>query len=403
MLKSITLIFTLLVSNQALSYNFNCQKPEFALMIDAGSTGSRISIFEVSHRCPDEVPEVNEVIPKNSDDLKIKKKGIHELLNANQEVMNQYLQKLFDGARKVLKESTFTQESHFRHIPIFLRASAGVRRLPWDDQMQLMDMATRSLKDSGFDGQDAEVVTGDNEGLYAWVSVNALLKTFQNKQDTVGIVEMGGESLQLAYVPETRGDDSFHVQLAGRRYEVYSHSYGNLGQNSAKSTFCENNSLCVQDCALLKNTTGDYKACRQHFISALKRNGIQSYGFFGHKQMPLFGNFMGLSNIAYLANETDQELIQAQNIDAIGRDLCENRFEQVQSRYPKLKPNFQETYCFTLALTRSLLSGEESNPRFQGLGFTGRMHNLQGVVKIRGEDPTWTKGFLILEMSGNSW
>ncbi|KAH9295834.1 hypothetical protein KI387_039422, partial [Taxus chinensis] len=88
---------------------------------------------------------------------------------------------------------------------IHLMATAGLRRLKEDTQKRILESCRRVLRFSGFSFQDdwASVVTGADEGIFAWVAANYALGTLGgNPQKTTGIIELGGASFQVTFVPE---------------------------------------------------------------------------------------------------------------------------------------------------------------------------------------------------------
>ncbi|KAG7273713.1 hypothetical protein CRUP_003541 [Coryphaenoides rupestris] len=94
--------------------------------------------------------------------------------------------------------------------------------------------------------QDASILTGQQEGLYGWVTVNYLLGNFVEKNlwnafvrpdgaQTVGSMDLGGASTQLAFVVdgELHGEDYLALRLYGYDYNVYTHSYLCYGKDEA--------------------------------------------------------------------------------------------------------------------------------------------------------------------------
>lgn len=76
----------------------------------------------------------------------------------------------------------------------------GLRLLSVEDQTRVLDEVKRTLSLSNFVvGEDSvRVLSGRDEGLYGWITVNFLKKTlFNNGQKTFGALDMGGASTQV--------------------------------------------------------------------------------------------------------------------------------------------------------------------------------------------------------------
>jgi apyrase len=83
---------------------------------------------------------------------------------------------------------------------IRLMATAGMRLLELPVQEQILDVTRRVLRSSGFDFRDewASVISGSDEGVYAWVVANHALGSLGGEPlKTTGIVELGGASAQV--------------------------------------------------------------------------------------------------------------------------------------------------------------------------------------------------------------
>ncbi|KAF9674448.1 hypothetical protein SADUNF_Sadunf10G0128300 [Salix dunnii] len=119
-----------------------------------------------------------------------------------------------------------------------LMATAGVRLLDVDVQDQILNECRRVLRKSGFKFQDswASVITGSDEGLYAWVIANFALGALGgDPSETSGIIELGGASAQVTFVSTEPVPPEFSrtVKFGNISYNIYSHSFLQLGQNAA--------------------------------------------------------------------------------------------------------------------------------------------------------------------------
>ncbi|NWX25575.1 ENTP7 diphosphohydrolase, partial [Notiomystis cincta] len=114
-----------------------------------------------------------------------------------------------------------------RETPLYILCTAGMRLLPERQQAAILEDLVRNVPlefDFLFSKSHAEVISGKQEGVYAWIGINFVLGRFDHEDEedavvtvalgeqgkslvrkrTVGILDMGGASLQIAYeVPDS--------------------------------------------------------------------------------------------------------------------------------------------------------------------------------------------------------
>ncbi|XP_011812620.1 PREDICTED: ectonucleoside triphosphate diphosphohydrolase 8 isoform X2 [Colobus angolensis palliatus] len=139
-------------------------------------------------------------------------------------------------------------EAQHRKTPMFLGATAGMRLLRQKNSSQARDIfaaVTQVLGQSPVDFWGAELLAGQDEGAFGWITVNYGLETLvkysftgewiQPPEETlVGALDMGGASTQITFVPggpildkSTQAD----FRLYGSNYSVYTHSYLCFGRD----------------------------------------------------------------------------------------------------------------------------------------------------------------------------
>lgn len=145
----------------------------FAVVLDAGSTGTRAHIFEYEWNdslCGGEgavqliVPEIN---------LKVKP-GI-STIDTQPSSVKSYLSDL-----KSFLDDNITVDKDYQ-TPIFFRATAGVRLLPTSHANELMTNVLKELMtwDHYFaDESTVRIMSGKEEGVYGWFFLNQLLGKF---------------------------------------------------------------------------------------------------------------------------------------------------------------------------------------------------------------------------------
>jgi hypothetical protein len=105
----------------------------------------------------------------------------------------------------------------------------------------LRDAISGSLGALGYtvaaDAVRAKTLTGAEEGLFTWMTVNGLKRLDGRSAAYEGILEIGGASAQIAFPCPTPGEacgaESYPLQIDGRKTFVYSHSWLGLGLTEA--------------------------------------------------------------------------------------------------------------------------------------------------------------------------
>ncbi|XP_037504112.1 ectonucleoside triphosphate diphosphohydrolase 2 [Rhipicephalus sanguineus] len=121
--------------------------------------------------------------------------------------------------------------------PVFLGATAGMRVLNLTNPMEadaILMAVECALKPLGL--QRATILSGHDEGLFAWLSTNYLFEVIPPKSGnpmTLGALDLGGASTQISFAVDGNrsGNDVSSLQLYGRRYNVFSVSYLCYGVN----------------------------------------------------------------------------------------------------------------------------------------------------------------------------
>lgn len=158
--------------------------PQRIAVIDAGSTGSRLKVYEVKADST-----ILRLFPTTADEKTLSKGG------ALSDVANQA-----DSVRKYLEQMTskYTHDAIGETIPLYVLATAGMRYEEQDKTAGVYSkMASITEKLNGFKVQKAMTISGRYEGLYAWIAAN--YENHSLKASPVGTLEMGGKSMQVAF------------------------------------------------------------------------------------------------------------------------------------------------------------------------------------------------------------
>ncbi|XP_057759626.1 probable apyrase 6 isoform X1 [Arachis stenosperma] len=236
-----TLLLTLLLlltykiisskSSPSSSYSSSHQRVRYGIILDGGSTGTRIHVLRSGGGGGIKERElldlgsmrVNPGLSSFAKDPEGAGRSISELVEF--------------GKGKVPREK-------WAHTEIRLMATAGMRLLGPEAQGRILEACRRVLRSSGFKFRDdwASVITGSDEGIYAWVVANYALGTLGGDPlDTTGIIELGGASAQVTFVSRelTQSGSSHIVKFGNTTYNLYSHSFLHYGLNVAHDSWRE--------------------------------------------------------------------------------------------------------------------------------------------------------------------
>ncbi|QDZ17951.1 putative apyrase [Chloropicon primus] len=218
--------------------------PHHVLVVDCGSTGTRLNIIgrvggdegEESFRAVGweefKVPFPGYTPKKHGYNRLETMPGIHHTAAGGLKEVKAALEPLLDWAKEALRGSGDLGE-----VPILLFATAGVRKLEAGKQKALMGHVRHVLSSSGFRFQPewARIITGEDEGIFSWVSSNYKLGNFgPAAAGAMNVLELGGSSLQASYVVDSAGEgDTKPVKVLDRTYNLRVKSFNGYGMNDA--------------------------------------------------------------------------------------------------------------------------------------------------------------------------
>ncbi len=227
------------------------------LLIDAGSGGSRIHVYEWGPRVFNEVPPpisfptTNELYTGRISD------GVQLAWRENQteedlmEKLESHFAPLIDFARSNLKD----MEDQFATIPIWFKATGGVRELAPTARIALTNGIRKLLSDKTFNPfyfhySMARVISGEEEAVFSWACMNFLFGNLipeseglgsvtgsSNMSQSFGTLDLGGSSTQIAfYLPsEDIMEGLYKLQIGGQKHwNVYTKSFLKFGITSAR-------------------------------------------------------------------------------------------------------------------------------------------------------------------------
>ncbi|SJX61065.1 related to YND1-apyrase (NDPase/NTPase) [Sporisorium reilianum f. sp. reilianum] len=206
---------------------------KYAVLIDAGSSGSRMQVYSwkdpkleralrASKGLDAKVlPKVEKGTWENSGvDWSLKVEPGLSSFGDHPADVGHYLKGLLDHAEKIVPPSAWAE------TPIYVMATAGMRLLPDRQRQAVLAETCRYIRehtsfslDGGGCNEHVQVISGEEEGLLGWISVNYLMDGFHIRgkkasldgetdimegKSTFGFLDMGGASTQIAFEPSKK-------------------------------------------------------------------------------------------------------------------------------------------------------------------------------------------------------
>lgn len=212
---------------------------QYALMIDAGSTGSRIHIYKF-HNCGPS-PEYEYEVFKQTHP------GLSSFAGRPLEAA-QSLDVLLDEAVAVVPQPLQ------RCTPVAVKATAGLRLLGSVQSDGILEAVRHRLHEkypfSLVEKDGVVIMDGKDEGVYAWITANYLLNTIRGSTPadtpTYAVLDLGGASTQIVFKPVfdsdkpestlEEGEHKYDLTFGGKTHVLYQHSYLGYGLMSARKS-----------------------------------------------------------------------------------------------------------------------------------------------------------------------
>ena len=352
------------------------QQPLYNILIDAGSTGSRIYIYKI-------IPAKNTIADIELIATQSLRPGISEFEN-DPSIGRKNLVELVKKAKGIIPREDWAKAS------LSLFSTAGMRILSSNKRNRIEKKVMEVLRaESPFKIEKVMTISGKYEGLYAWLGLNYLLDRFDPGNEKVGIVEMGGASAQIAYTPDQAFED-FKIKrtINGKTYAIYSRSFLRFGiqqvEKLVRAPACYPLAYNIEDGIL---GTGDCESCEKEielkFLTQCKTDPI----FCAYQNLDLPAdddNFVGLSSFFYTLGTVGlSENIQMDEIQEKSEALCKTDYEALKLKYPR-SSKYVHNYCLALNYYKNL---------FRIFDFHDNRVDIRN--KVKEVDISWTLGAVI--------
>ncbi|XP_042420058.1 probable apyrase 6 [Zingiber officinale] len=367
-------------------------RPKYSIVVDGGSTGSRIHVFAYRSGWGS-LPALDTGL---SASMKVSP-GLSSY-SSNPDTAGKSLAELLEFA-KVKVPPEVWEDTEVR-----LMATAGLRLLDASVVNRILESCRKVLRSSAFRFQDdwASVISGSDEGIYAWVAANYALGTLgADPKITTGIFELGGASAQITFVSSVPLVSEFsHLLTIGKiTYNLYSHSFLNLGQNVAYDMLHEllsssdlnssadfsQEAIYVDPCTprgyvheiesqtfssglihakskfRSSHANGNFSKCRMTALKLLAKENekcLDQYCRLGLKFIPILeGRFFATENFFYTSKFFGLgETSSLSDLISAGEKYCSEDWSQIINEYNTYQKEDLSKFCFSSAYILALLN-----------------------------------------------
>ena len=341
----IILLVHVLVFGLSITSNFKIA------VIDAGSSGSRVHLFKLDSN--KQVEEIGQGLHSNP--------GISTV----------------DDFKSYLKPFANFIITNAGVIPVYVLATAGMRLISDEEVKTRFDKIRTVMQSYNFKDIEIRIISGNEEGLYGFLSTMDLSKTPSNQ---LGFLDMGGASMQISFVEKKKS--TMFVKMESGGLNVFSHSWLKYGINQAKirhdSLLTTNSTICgVFDPCSLRSLSNhcikpniNLPQCRNKLKTLIKMDDCVTLCHAGGSPIDIPKNLLwyGASNFHYAVYDTvkDNHInVESTRVSVESRCRSDMTFD-----------------CFGAMWTLEILDI---------LG----IKELNIPLKLKNQEITWTRGYAV--------
>lgn len=225
------------------------QNPSYAIVVDAGSSGSRLFIYSYQKSSAFSDLDIKQVAS-----LKVEPGISAYAKTSSSKAIVDYIKPLINFAVKNIplekqKSTTFTWYS-----------TAGMRLVtPTLQQKTYFRIKSYLTHNTQFKPSGIETIPGAKEGALMWLS------TYYRNHIPTGILDMGGASTQIVFPVTKPNFATVIVNFPKKSFKLYSKSYLGLGQNEIRHQL-RNDPSCFSTTL----TANKYKNCQNKIKTFLQ-------------------------------------------------------------------------------------------------------------------------------------
>jgi hypothetical protein len=394
----------------------NTVETRYGLIIDAGSSGSRIYIYCWKLDEANRVPWVTAAPGQQGKPFSLKVPKPLSDVSCESDADN-CLKPLIDYAlEKIGNDPQILADTR-----VHLMATAGMRLKKRDNPEQskvTMETVDAYLKKTFKSASTvtSTVITAEEEALYGWIAVNYLMGFLKDKDGnsspTMGILELGGASTQIAYAssdPSPQGLATLQWEWGETTYQIYRHSFGDLGQDQALGKInalyrTKNSSMSKERRPInpcypkdylkpgdyeLGEGTGNYNDCKDE----IERTLLLPLG--NDQRRPPHGVFLAYAGYSYTYSFFSRlfnlkSFSPLAELEGAGDLYCSTKWKELAD-WKELKPyeKYLPEYCFKAAYIAALLQ--------TGYGFPKDTQQIIFTDTLHGNEISWTLGAMVYQ------
>jgi len=222
---------------------------ECAMLIDAGSTGSKFWMYSwptVDGSWQKGIPKdftgkmLGEVKPQmekawgnekveNVDGDNYDEEKNKDLKN-EWDIKQDFERIIFKGKAMEFMKAKECEPKDDDNVPVWLLATGGLRKKEAEKRDQIFkEFGEWFASQVPFFLKEAKVLEGKEEAAYAWIAWVKQNNQIDKNKKNVGVLEMGGESFQVAFEPKNDFENPHYVKLFGETIKLYSDSFEKMG------------------------------------------------------------------------------------------------------------------------------------------------------------------------------
>eukprot|EP01135_Chromosphaera_perkinsii_P003246 Nk52_evm21s239 gene=Nk52_evmTU21s239 len=415
----------------------------YALIIDAGSSGSRVYVYEWPAHSGNKKDLLN-ISPT------VDKEG-EQVVKKVEPGLSSYNKKPKDAMKGIeellLYAMKYVPAEQHQHTPLHIMATAGMRLIKPSEQEAIKNELYRGITSTypfKFSQAHIEIITGEQEGMYAWIAANYVLGKFGHGEKTVGLIEMGGASSQVSFeVDDSVGKNDKSGKFVElnlgcnqhddqHKYRLYVTTYLGYGANKARERYKEHVALnekprmvgndkiaeypdpCLpvgyeddttNEEGIIKQRfkgSGDFKECKKKLTPLLLKKapcGFSNCAMNGTFQPPLDlsnAEFVGFSEFWYTSvdifqlNDGDYK---KERFESLATEYCGKEWSSIagdfkSGKFPGVSFERFKLQCFKSAWISVSLH--------EGHGFP-EVNKMKFVRHLKGQEVQWTLGAILFQ------
>ncbi|MED6105974.1 hypothetical protein PIB30_000763 [Stylosanthes scabra] len=223
----------------------------YTVVVDCGSTGTRVNVYEWKIRVINNNDSLPVLLNSYPDDSATTKNSLWKSSSCQYHCMQTEpgLDKFVNdslGVRNSLEpliawaENVVPREMH-RETPVFVLATAGIRRLPGSDAVRVLEdveVVVKGRRSFMYRKSWMRVLSGREEAYYGWVALNYKMGRFDgyHGDPTLGLLDLGGSSLQIVVEVDNDAVNDSHVmrsRISSIEHHIAAYSLPAFGLNEA--------------------------------------------------------------------------------------------------------------------------------------------------------------------------